>query len=37
MVEQTIQVGMSLNDFIERYNQTPFELVNGEIIPLVRP
>ncbi len=34
MVEQTIQVGMSLNDFIERYNQTPFELVNGEIIPL---
>ena len=34
MVEQKGRTGMSLADFIEQYNQQPFELVNGEVINL---
>ena len=31
MVGQTTRTGMSLADFIEQYNQQPFEMVHGEI------
>ncbi|HLY29293.1 MAG TPA: Uma2 family endonuclease [Aggregatilineales bacterium] len=34
MVQQTVRLGMSMSDFIEQYNQQPFELVNGESIAL---
>jgi Uma2 family endonuclease len=34
MTTGTIRVGMSLEDFVEQYNQQPFELVGGEVIPL---
>src|SRR5260370_5357035 len=32
--EHTLRLGMLLADFVEQYNQQPFELVNGEVIVL---
>lgn len=34
MVEHGVRVGMALADFVEQYNQQPFELVNGEVVTL---
>jgi Uma2 family endonuclease len=34
MVEHTVRLGMPLTEFVEQYNQQPFELVNGEVIVL---
>ncbi len=36
MAVQT-EIGMSLDDFIRQYDEAPFELVNGERIPLMPP
>lgn len=30
----TLKIGMSLHDFMERYDQVPFELIEGEMIPV---
>jgi Uma2 family endonuclease len=35
MVTPTVQVGMSLDDFIRLYSKQPFELINGANIPLM--
>ena len=34
MVEQAVRLGMSLTDFVEKYQVQPFELVNGEVVAL---
>jgi len=34
MVEHRVGLGMLLADFVEQYNQAPFEIVNGEVIAL---
>lgn len=34
MLEQQKVVGMSLDDFMAKYEEQPFELIDGEIIPM---
>ena len=34
MVEHTVRLGMPLTEFVEQYNQQPFELIDEENIPL---
>ena len=36
MAVQT-EIGMPLDEFIRQYDEAPFELVNGERIPLMPP
>lgn len=30
----TIEIGMSVEEFIRRYDEQPFEILNGEIVPM---